>query len=151
MGYGYGIWLVYDQKMYKTEHLGHITLTCFMKKPEAKKLFDDLSKDFKFLQFKTDGVPVLFSEKFYPSDKNRICSWGYNYTCNSWNKLKDICENYECDFSHTPHTSIEYGFDSNFFIPKFNKRKNVKAELCLVDIRSDFPVDWKIIESIEKE
>ena len=38
MGYGYGIWLVYNPNIFKekTSHIGHITIACFMKKDDAK-------------------------------------------------------------------------------------------------------------------
>ena len=32
MGYGYGIWLVYDKSEFDTTHIGHVTVACFMKK-----------------------------------------------------------------------------------------------------------------------
>ena len=147
MGYRYGIWLVYDQKLYNTKHLGHVTLTCFMEKKEAQSLYDELIKKYNKIFLKTDGIPVLFPSQFYPRDQNKICSWGYNYSCNEWNNLKNICNKYDADFSHTPHTSIEYGFDSNLFIPKITDNKKIECDIYFVDIRSDFPNDWKIIES----
>ena len=32
MGYGYGVWLIYEHQSLKTEHISHVTVACFMNK-----------------------------------------------------------------------------------------------------------------------
>ena len=149
MGYGYGVWLVYNQNVFKdkTSHIGHITIACFMKKDEAKNLYDDIVQNVN-TKFKltTDGIPELFSINFYEHDKNNLCSWGFNFKSTDWPKLQTICNKYTCDFSHQPHTSVEYNSNALTFKPYYIGESNFKCKIHLVDIRSDFPDDWNIIE-----
>ena len=42
MGYGYGVWLVYNNTELKTEHIGHITIACFMNKDNAFNLYRNI-------------------------------------------------------------------------------------------------------------
>ena len=42
MGYGYGIWLIYNSDELKTEHIGHVTVCCFMNKEDSLKLYGDI-------------------------------------------------------------------------------------------------------------
>ena len=49
MGYGYGVWLVYDNndiinKGLHTQHIGHVTIACFMEKKEAYALYRDIEE-----------------------------------------------------------------------------------------------------------
>ena len=38
MGYGYGVWLIYEHQSLKTEHISHVTVACFMNKKDAFEL-----------------------------------------------------------------------------------------------------------------
>ena len=149
MGYGYGIWLIYNKNIFKEKiaHIGHITISCFMQKDEAKTLYDDITKNIntKF-KLNTEGIPELFPINFYENDKNDLCSWGFNFKSNDWSKLETICKKYKCDFSHQPHTSIEYSKNPLEFKPYYIGESTFSCKVHLVDIRSDFPNDWKIIE-----
>ena len=43
MGYGFGIWLVYNKSLLSiNKHIGHTTLSCFMKENEARNLYNEL-------------------------------------------------------------------------------------------------------------
>ena len=146
MGYGYGIWLIYDDDELKMEHIGHITIACFMQKNEAEKLYNELIKLGNNVGVTINGKSEYYRSSFYEHDTNKICSWGYSGMCTKWTIYKKICERYKCDFSLIPHTSIEYGLYTNLLKPINIKEKNLYCRICCADIRSDFPVDWKIIK-----
>jgi hypothetical protein len=52
MGYGYGVWLVYNQKIFTqpTPHIGHITIACFMNKEDATELYNEIIEMDKLIQ-----------------------------------------------------------------------------------------------------
>ena len=52
--------------------------------------------------------PVVFKSNLYDDDTNDISSWGYTGTILNWNEIKKVADNYSCNFSHQPHTSIVY-------------------------------------------
>ena len=149
MGYGYGVWLVYNQNVFtqRTPHVGHITIACFMDKNDATTLYNEIIEtiDTNF-KLTTDGLPILFPINMYKHDKNNLCSWGFNFKCLSLPKLQTICNKYKCDFSYQPHTSIEYSHNSSDFKPYCIEESTFKCKVHIVDIRSDFPNDWEIIQ-----
>ena len=148
MGYGYGIWLIYKEDELKTEHIGHVTVSCFMEKEEALELYDELVKKQGIeSDIVLNGTPEYYFSSFYEHDKSKMCSWGYNGKCNKWKFYKKICKKYKCDFSSEPHTSIQYEMYPKCLEPinLKTKKKKLECKMVCVDIRSDFPVDWKII------
>jgi len=149
MGYKYGVWYVYPIGTFPTKHIGHFTVTCFMEKEDAKQLYIELlSKVGKTNMINIDCKnPVIFEKNIYEDDKNEICAWGYKGYLLNWNTIKKITKNYKCNFSQHPHTSIEYSKDETTLnLEKLNINKLVKAELQLVNICSDNPCEWFIIE-----
>ena len=56
-------------------------------------------------------------------------------------------DNYKCDFSHIPHTSINYGISPNLLKPYSINNVKIQCKVHCADIRSDFPEDWKLIDS----
>ena len=147
MGYGYGVWLVYDDDEIKTEHISHITIACFMKKNEAEKLYAELTKSSDKAVVNISGTSEYYFSSFYDHDTNKMCSWGYNGSCDKWGMYKKICNKYQCDFAFTPHTSIEYGMYPKLLKPININDKKLSCKICCVDIRSDFPEDWKIMQT----
>jgi hypothetical protein len=146
MGYGFGVWFVYDKDLFETEHIGHITIACFMQKEDAISLKNELNSKITELLLTSDGSHILFDKNLYKHDKNNICSWGFEFYSKKWSFIKKICNDYICSFSETPHTSIEYGkFNDNFNIYDIEP-VCLDGTIEVVDIRSDFPVDWKIIK-----
>ena len=147
MGYGYGIWLIYQGDELKTKHLGHVTVGCFMEKEEALKLYDELvKKNGTDADVNLNKLHKFYFSSFYTHDTNKMCSWGYSGKCNKWKLYKKICEKYKCDFSSEPHTSIQYEMYPKHLEPMdMRKKKKLECKLVCVDIRSDFPVDWKVI------
>ena len=161
MGYGFGIWLVpvpgsfdnidcfgdgFDDG-FDDSFIKHFTISCFMKKDDANKLFKKIIEKFGlFINVKLIGNSHIYSPDFYPDDNSNLYSWGYNGFCKKWVKLKNICEPFECCFSNTPHMSIKYSenieelkvFDINDTV--FN------CKVCLVDICSDNCEKWKILK-----
>ena len=146
MGYGYGVWLVYDDDEIKTEHISHITIACFMKKNEAEKLYAELTKSSDKAVVNISGIPKYYFSSFYDHDTNKMCSWGYNGSCDKWGMYNKLCNKYQCDFAFTPHTSMKYGMFPKLFKPININDKKLYCKICCVDIRSDFPEDWKIIQ-----
>ena len=78
--------------------------------------------------------------------KNNLCSWGFNFKYNALSKLQTISNKYKCDFSYQPHTSIEYAHNASGFKPFCVEKITLNCKVHLVDIRSDFPNDWNIIQ-----
>ena len=146
MGYGFGVWFVYNQDLFETEHIGHITISCFMNKEDAISLKEELNKKITELLLSSDGHHVKFEKNLYLHDKNNICSWGFEFYSKKWDYIMKICNEYICSVSKVPHTSIEYGkIDENFNIYDIEPIC-LDGTIEVVDIRSDFPVDWKIIK-----
>jgi len=149
MGYKYGVWYVYPSGIISTKHIGHFTVACLMEKEDAKALFDNLiDKIGKINMINIDCQnPVIFGKNIYEDDDNDICSWGYKGTILNWNTIKKITDNYNCNFSQHPHTSIEYTKSDLFLEPiKLKNNRLVDCKMHLVNICSDNPNEWNIIE-----
>jgi len=148
MGYGYGIWLVFDKEHFETTHIAHVTVACFMQEDDARRLYDELLDKLPLqLTVEINETPEIYPAAYYASDTNKIHSWGYNCKSEDWNTLREICVYHNCDFSPQAHTSIVYDMDPVLFSPKpiEGGTRTVKCDIRLVDIRSDFPVDWRIL------
>jgi len=148
MGYKYGVWYVYEKGTFPTKHIGHFTVTCFMEKEEAKKLYTELLEKFgsKNIVSVDSTNPVIFEKNIYKDDNNNICSWGYKGKILNWNGIQKICDKYSCNFSLIPHSSIEYSYNENDINPiKKASGELIDLELKLVDISSDDYLDWNII------
>ena len=146
MGYKYGIWLVYDNDQLITEHMGHITIACFMEQSEAKELYDDILNNVgETAKVELRGKPEYFYSSFYKHDNNKLCAWGYNGTCDNWSLYEELCNKYTCDFSPIPHISKDYNIYPNLLTPHEITDITLSCKVYCADIRSDFPVDWKII------
>ena len=157
MGYKYGVWLVYNTLKMPMRHVGHFTITCYMEKEEAEKLCNELIHKFgKYHDMCIESKnPIYFEQNMYEDDDNNIYSWGYNghipQTGNkktiSWLEIEEITKNYKCNFSHRIHTSIDYSKDKNLLHTlEMLHNKVVTGSIELVDITSDNPSEWSIIE-----
>jgi hypothetical protein len=149
MGYKYGVWYVYPKDSFATKHIGHFTVSCFMEKEDARRLYIELlSKMGKSNMINVNCKdPVIFEKNLYEDDDNNICSWGYKGTILNWNSIRKITDNYKCNFSQQPHTSIQYEYDeSKLNIEKLSSNKLIKCNIHLVNICSDNPHEWNIIE-----
>lgn len=145
MGYKYGVWFIYNQGKFNTKHIGHITIACFMTKADAVRMAEEINKNISDIILYSNGKYVLFEKNYYENDDNNIMSWGYNFNCKLWNNIKNICEKYKCSFSNEAHTSIEYGINSNSFKPYNCEPFSFNGDIKAVDITSDKPEEWKII------
>lgn len=152
MGYKYGIWLVYkNYKDLSTKHIGHITLSCFMSIEDAINLHKDLILKFgKFHFIKLKKEFEFFQKNYYKNDNNNIYSWGFigeTYIKDLWEKFKGYAYNYNCSFSDIIHTSINYNYNNELLIPYCLKEDlTILCSLEVIDITSDNPNDWHIIE-----
>lgn len=149
MGYKYGVWYVYPKETFPTKHIGHFTVSCFMEKEDARKLYIELlSKMGKSNMINVNCQnPVIFEKNIYEDDDNNICSWGYKGTILNWNSIRKITNNYKCNFSQQPHTSIQYEYEeTDLIIEKLSSNKLIKCNIHLVNICSDNPDEWNIIE-----
>lgn len=149
MGYKYGVWYVYPKGTFPTNHIGHFTVSCFMEKEDARRLYIELLSNFG----KTNLIsvdcknPVVYDKNNYEDDDNNICSWGYKGTILNWNSIRKITDNYKCNFSQQPHTSIQYEYEEkDLIIEKLSSNKLIKCNIHLVNICSDNPNEWSIIE-----
>lgn len=147
MGYGYGIWLVYDEDIFETKHTGHFTVACFMDYLDAVKLYDELKSICgDKARIDINGDPVIFSPGFYEHDDNNLVAWGYEGENKLWQKYAEICQKYKCDFSSIPHTSIEYSdIEQNQINTKKTEETTIYCKMHCVDITSNNPCEWNII------
>lgn len=152
MGYEYGVWLVYDQNDLKCpQHIGHITLACFMTKQDAL----GLCKAIHTIIGTHDNVTIhgndikYYDKNYYDHDTNGNHSWGYNVTCSNQNRYIELCKAFTCDIPQALHTSIVYNeyMDSSKMIGyKVGVLENVQCRIVTVDIRSSLPCEWKLID-----
>ncbi len=150
MGYGYGVWLVYNEDVFPTEHIGHFTISCFMNHDDALDLYHEITYKYGTnTKIYVDGNSVKFPCGFYEHDTNNLHSWGYKGKCSNWINYKRVCNNYKCDFSNIPHTSIEYNKNEYALNVKEIDKIELECQVCVVDIRSDNPSDWKILKREE--
>ena len=125
------------------------TMSCLMEKKNACHLYTELvSKVGKTNMINVDCVnPVIFETNMYEDDNNEIYSWGYKGLILNWKTIRKITDNYKCNFSQHPHTSIQYTKKESELTPeRLITNQLVVAELALVNICSDNPDDWHIIE-----
>ncbi len=148
MGYKYGVWLTYPKNMLKCEHIGHVTVACYMSKEDAIDLYLHIERILgRNIEINIDCKnPVCFNKNMYDDDDNNMCSWGYNGYCLMWVLLKGIAENYRCNFSHQVHTTMEYGYNKQNFTLLNSNNRRVKCELNVADIRDDDPLKWKLVD-----
>lgn len=151
-GYGFGVWLVYDQSLLGTQHLGHFTVACFMAKDDATRMYQEILglTQNKKITIHLESQSQLYAKNMYAKDENDICSWGYNGTCSTWLQLKRVCEKYECNFSNTIHTSIQYAVDAALLKPVDlcgcnNGVTAVECTVHVVNICGDNPMNWHVI------
>lgn len=156
MGYMYGIWLVYNKDEFLTEHIGHFTITCYMEKEDAVRLYQELLSAYgKYHEIYVRCIdPVKFNENLYENDNNNLKSWGYEgdilengMATDLWSDIENIAKKYICNFSYRIHTSIAYSHvKQNYMQPHtYDANKIIKCSMELIDITSDKPTDWHII------
>ena len=149
MGYKYGVWYTYSEYIYPLHHQGHFTVTCFMEKNDAITLYNELKTKFgpNNMIYTNCTEPVVFKSNLYEDDTNDINSWGYTGTVLNWSEIKKVTNNYSCNFSHQPHTSIVYTKNSKNILPvSCGDNRTIKGTLNVVDICSDNPKEWEIIK-----
>lgn len=147
-GYKYGVWLVYKQELFKTKHIGHFTVKCFMEELDAKELNKKLKEEYGrgvIIELQKEGM--RYDKKIYKSDNNELLSWGYNGIIKEWDKIEELCLNYGGDFSKIPHTSINYSKNEEEIID-MNERMTIEGEFVVADINGE-PKDWKLIFDLD--
>jgi hypothetical protein len=147
MGYGYAVWLVYDQEIFKTEHVAHFTVACFLNSISAFDLTNDIKNKLGKDRFEIhlNGKPEIYSSDYYKEDTTGLFAWGYNGICSVWDGLRNVCNKYDCCFSDIPHTSINYEFCKQNLLPTSTTDKTLSCKLYIADTTSDNPKEWKII------
>jgi len=147
MGYKYGVWLIYDKYTFPTTHIGHFTITCFMEKIDACSLYKKLLATYgKTHYIDVNGrYPLVFDKNMYEDDNNDMGSWGYEGKQYDWDNFKKCTIDYDCNFSHTPHTSIEY-YKTEECTPIIRNNVCVECHLAVADITDDDPLKWTILE-----
>ena len=165
MGYGYGIWLVVLQDQLKdfiSSHnfrpfIPHITVQCNMIYDSAKKLFDDLKSVENIQSVKIISEFLFFQNDKYTNQDNLYAAGLYSEIPN-WNSILHIVKKYQGTYPTKPHMSLVYRLDKKQLIDDCKKIKfeqqnpNLKnniidVKLALVDITSDNPKNWEILES----
>ena len=148
MGFGYGIWLIPTKHLFKTSHIAHVTITCFMNKNDAITLFHEIScklgKNFHLNLIKKSKI---YDKRTYHNEKELLLAWGYDCVKPlNWDILSSICKNYTCNFSYFPHISMEYSYNRDDFIPFDCVIDSIDMKLCVADINDDNPNKWKLLE-----
>ena len=147
MGFGYGVWLIPPKGLFKTSHIAHATIACFMNKTDAITLCDEikikLGTKYKLNIIKKANI---YDKKTYPDEKDLLLAWGYDcLKPKYWNNFHSICNNYKCNFSNIPHISMLYSYDKKDLIPFDCHINSIDVELYVADITDDNPDKWKII------
>lgn len=148
MGYGFGIWLVYNKSLLSiNKHIGHVTLSCFMKENEANNLYNEITHTYgKKTKIDINGYSAkLFDNTYYKTSENTLHAWGHPVSCEQLDNYKTIISKYNCEQPHSLHTSVQYETDINLLVPKFNSKINTEGIIHLVNITSNTPSDWNLI------
>jgi hypothetical protein len=143
MGYGFGVWLVYDRQHVATEHLGHFTVACFMEKEDAIMLHRDIVSIMgDSLTVSIDGRATTYPKAFYEGDMNDLASWGYNGELDpsTWDQLRDAAAKYQCSFSLYPHTSVAYSRRDDL-VPIDTHATSFPCRVVVADINGE-PSEW---------
>lgn len=146
MGYGHAIWLVYNQEIFETEHIGHFTVACFLNETSALDLLNDIKEKIgkDTVNIHLEGKPQIYDPNYYSLDKTGLYAWGYDGKSDLWNNLKSVCSAYDCCFSDTPHTSICYDICLETLRPLSTTNKLISCKLYMADTTSDNPKYWRI-------
>jgi len=165
MGYGFGIWLVvnndylrdYIIKNNSNPHQSHITIRCNMELNGATQLFEKIIKIKRIkknLKVKNISDFVVFDNKKY-SDADNLVGAGYYVKINNWNKFNNEMKKYKGTSSPRPHLSLIYRNDIDSLNEYYKNHKEydlkiqnmckTEYKICLVDIRSDNPLEWNIL------
>ena len=166
MGYGFGIWLVVSNKTINDfikkhnieYHIGHITVKYSMNLQDARYMFTELTqKNVDISSFATyiSDLAIFKGYKYFKEDNLEAC--GYYMEIPNWKQIVEIGNKYSGSFPSKPHLSLIYRNDykklveycQNITPPKI-KSKKCKVKLCLVDITSNNPNNWRIIKSFQK-
>lgn len=147
IGYKYGVWLVYDQNIFNTEHISHFTVQCFMNKYDAFKLYDKINNNYgNKYQIKVKKEGSIFNKHFYKHDKNNLQAWGYYGLINNWDSIQKLAEDFSGDFSHKPHTSIHYSNNKDSLTPKnLSCDLDIIGTLKVVNINGLNPLKWSLL------
>ena len=147
MGYGFGVWLVYDKQYVATKHLGHFTITCLMEKEDAIMLHRDIVTIIgDSVTMRVNGRATTYPKAFYEGDNNDLASWGYNGELDPsiWDQLRDAAARYRCSFSLYPHTSVAYSRQDDL-TPVDMEPVDIPCKVVVADINGE-PLEWKEVE-----
>ena len=118
-----------------------------MEKEDAFSLYDDIYKKYGRIQkIHISKKPIVFDRGMYKDDNNGLEAWGYNGKSKKWKQFEEIANNYVCNFSLCPHTTIQYSKFLQHLTPTL-----LYSDMCtnctleVADITSDDPSKWKII------
>ena len=147
MGYGYGIWLRIKDPLINnlTKHTPHATLMCNMDKTEATALYNDLKLRYKGdYKIYTNGICQHFNDSYGDEDILKAC--GYYCEIKDFKTLNKICLNYKGTIPDYPHISTDYNISKNKLTLLDIRPVTDDSILSLVDINSDDPMEWKILD-----
>lgn len=165
-GYGYGLWLVIDNKDIITKHITHVTLICNMERNSVMCLYDRISEYFRYMIPKVyiniERKSVLFDTDMYSDTDDNILTkhaWGYNCNSDDYNLLmiqqliREFMIEYQVKGSISPrlHITMEYGKElSNITNTMKNydpqQHDTLTCKLKVVNITSENPLGWLIIK-----
>ena len=143
MNYGYGIWLTFEEDIFKTNHIPHITVACKMLEKDARELYNVLKNDYTKIEVQILPDAVLDDTwDVYLNDSSEVKAWGYNVVVKQWDEIEKICSKFNCSFSYSPHISIEYYTkDEKVDIKNFEYTKTT-CTLRMANITSNDEKKW---------
>lgn len=153
MGYGYGIWFVLsNHKLEDTCYILHATIACNIhSRKEAERILEILGKHIDCTKEYTLHISNTQSKGHYIqttySDYDELHAWGYYCSMIDYEKIKTILEmiNIPCSISNELHISMQYNTNKDMLKIEPTKSQNISANIKIVDIRSDYPIDWNIL------
>jgi hypothetical protein len=144
MGYKYGVWIVLkpDDINYTIKHIPHITIMCNMTYENAFQYYRELLWNGYSKITIAIHRPVVLFPKHYKEDL--LDAWGYYITMHpkTYLDMQKKSKKYNGEFSDIPHLSLEYTTKVG---KDYQGKTMIEGTICFVDITSDNPSLWKII------
>ena len=151
MGYGYGVWLVIQDKTIDSiikknnikKHTSHVTVMCNMSYSDAIKLSKEIQGTYKITVCQKY---ILFNTNEKYSDNDNLVASGFNCNVENWQEIINIAKKYKGSTPEKPHLSVVYHEDKNK-LPENLTIQNIytKGSIYPVDINSNYSNEWSFI------
>ena len=150
MGYRYGVWLAIKSpeilqhiNTYNEEvHYPHVTIMCNMKRSDARKLRNELNKQYNIMVM---DEYIIFNNKY--SSKDKLLASGCLVNVEDWMEIQKIAKKYCGSPPSKPHITLAYRqTEEELPIVIDLKKEIIIGEIVVANIKSDNPQKWEIIK-----